>query len=132
MTKAMEDPTWCLAMQEEFNALISNNTWELVHRSPEQNVLRCKQVFWNKENPDGSLAKRKARLVVNGMRQRDGLDYNQTFAPVVKPVTNRIVLALSVQNNWEVNQLDISNAFLHRFLDEGVYMRKPNGFIDKE
>lgn len=130
--EAVKDPKWLEAMTLEYQALIDNGTWELVRRSPEQNVLSCKWIFKNKVNTDGSLARRKARLVANGYRQRDGLDYDQTFAPVVKPVTVRIILSLAVTRGWNINQLDVSNAFLHGYLDEEVFMRQPAGFIDEK
>lgn len=83
-----------------------------------------------KEKPDGSFDRCKAHLVANGFRQREGLDYEETFALVIKLISIRIVIALAVTNGWGLRQLDISNAFLHGFLEEEVFMRQPQGFVD--
>ncbi|XP_062182142.1 uncharacterized mitochondrial protein AtMg00810-like [Phragmites australis] len=105
-------------MQEEFDALQSNETWTLVPRPPYTNVITGKWLFKNKLNPDGSLEHRKARWVVRGFSQRAGIDFNQTFSPVVKPGTIRTVLHLAATCRWPVHQLDVKNAFLHGNLAE--------------
>lgn len=117
-------------MQEEFDALQSNGTWTLVPRPPHTNVIIGKWLFKNKLNPDGSLERRKARWVVRGFSQRAGIDFNQTFSPVVKPGTIRTVLHLAAARRWPVHQFDVKNAFLHGDLAERVYCHQPAGFID--
>lgn len=94
------------------------------------NVIGCKWVFRIKRKPDGSIDKYKARLVAKGFHQRPGIDFRETFSPVVKPATIRSVLSLAVQRNWSLRQLDVSNAFLHGKLDVPVYMSQPPGFKD--
>ncbi|CAL9017956.1 unnamed protein product, partial [Prunus brigantina] len=121
---------WRTAMGEEFNALQRAGTWVLVPPKPTLNVLPNKWVFRIKRNSDGSVQRYKARLVANGFHQQEGLDYGETFSPVVNHSTIRLILALSVQFQWPVRQLDVQNAFLHGYLDEEVYMRQPPGFID--
>ncbi|KAH9750608.1 retrovirus-related pol polyprotein from transposon RE1 [Citrus sinensis] len=119
-------------MQEEFNALIRNQTWCLV--PPEQNMklVGKKWIYRVKQNSDGSINKYKARLVAKGFLQTEGIDYQETFSLVVKAATIRIVLSLAVMNNWKLRQVDINNAFLNGELSETVYMPQPEGFENSE
>ncbi|KAM2276855.1 hypothetical protein ACFXTI_035234 [Malus domestica] len=121
---------WRSAMQDEINALQSTGTWSLVPFSSQQNIVGCKWVFRVKKHPDDTIDRYKARLVAKGFHQQAGLDYKETFSPVAKPVTIRILLSLAVQHDWFLNQLDISNAFLHGDLQEDVYMQQSPGFSD--
>jgi hypothetical protein len=131
ITQALRDPDWRSAMQAEFDALHRNNTWDLVSRSSAQNLVGCKWVYRIKRNPDGSIDRYKARLVAKGFHQRPGCDYTETFSPVVKPVTIRIILTLAVRQGWSVRQLDVNNAFLQGTLKEEVFMVQPPGFVNK-
>lgn len=94
------------------------------------NVITGKWVFKHKFHPDGTLDRHKARWVVRGFRQRAGVDFSETFAPVVKPGTIRTVLQLAVSRHWPVHQMDVSNAFLHGHLEEQVFCQQPIGFVD--
>ncbi|CAN6576638.1 unnamed protein product [Malus baccata var. baccata] len=114
-------------MSNEFNALICNGTWELVPFLPSQNLIGCKWVFRIKRHPNGTIDRYKARLVANGFHQRPGVDFSDTFSPVVKPTTIRIVLHLAVTHGWPIHQLDINNAFLHGTIRENVYVVQPPG-----
>jgi hypothetical protein len=117
-------------MELEFQALLKNDTWTLVPPRPGINVIDSKWVFKTKRRSDGSIEQYKARLVAKGFKQRYGLDYDDTFSPVVKPATIRLLLSLAVTNGWHLRQLDVQNAFLHGVLEEEVYMRQPPGFVD--
>jgi hypothetical protein len=129
---ALRDDGWRKAMQDEHDALLRNRTWRLVPRPPGVRVISGKWILKNKLNPDGSLERRKARWVLRGDIQRPGVDFDQTFSPVVKPATIRTVLTLAASNKWPVHQLDVSNAFLHGKLKETVYCQQPTGFVDSE
>jgi histone deacetylase 1/2 len=126
--QAMQVPDWLAAMRAEHSALINNNTWSLVPLPDNRQAIVCKWVFRVKQNPDATLNKYKARLVAEGFHQKPGIDYNETFSPVVKPFTVQTVLSLAVTNKWTILQLDINNAFLNGFLDEEVYIIQPPGF----
>jgi histone deacetylase 1/2 len=127
---ALTDPNWRTAMESEMHALHQNKTWTLVPRPRDQNIISCKWIFKVKQHADGSIDKYKARLVARGFTQQYGIDYMDTFSPVVKPATVRLVLSLAVSRDWHLRQVDISNAFLHGVLDETAYMQQPPGFQD--
>ena len=127
---ALADPNWRAAMEDEYKALIDNGTWRLVPRPPGANVVSGKWIFKHKYNSDGSLARHKARWVVRGFSQQYGIDYDETFSPVVKPATIRVVLSIAASRAWPIHQLDVKNAFLHGHLDETVYCQQPPGFVD--
>jgi hypothetical protein len=126
---ALKDPNWLNAMREEFNALMNQNTWTLVPRPAGVNVVAGKWIYRHKYNSDGSLARYKARWVVRGFTQQHGVDYEETFSPVIKPATIRVVLSLAASRDWPIQQLDVKNAFLHGDLLEKVYAQQPAGFV---
>lgn len=125
---ALQDPKWFAAMQDEYGALMRNNTWSLVPLPANRKAIDCKWVFRVKENAYGIVNKYKARLVAKGFHQVHGFDFNETFSPVIKLVTIRIILTLALTYNWPLQQLDINNAFLNGILEEEVYMMQPPGF----
>lgn len=126
------NPLWKKAMQEEFDALKSQGTWVLVPVPSQRSVVRCKWVYKVKMNSDGSISRYKARLVAQGFTQEQGIDYSETFSPVVRHSTVRLILALATSCKWPLRQLDIKNAFLHGELQEEVYMQQPQGFVDSQ
>jgi len=117
-------------MQAEITALASNNTWTLVPRRSDMNLVSSKWVFKIKTRSDGSIERYKGRLVARGFTQLPGLDYDETFSPVVKHGTIRLILTLGLSHGWSIKQLDVSNAFLHGDLQERVYLSQPPGFED--
>jgi histone deacetylase 1/2 len=132
ITQAIKDPNWRNAMSAEYNALVSNDTWELVCPTTATNIVGCKWIFRIKRNFNGSIDRYKARLVAKGFHQRPGVNYLETFSPVIKPTTIHLVLSLVVANRLSLRQLDINNAFLQGSLSETVFMAQPPGFIDSD
>lgn len=127
---ASKRPEWLAAMNEEMSALNSNQTWELVPRPPDTNVVGSKWIFRTKYKADGSIERLKARLVAQGFTQIPGFDFHSTFSPVVKAATVRVVLSLSVMHSWPLHQLDVKNAFLNGYISETIYMEQPPGYVD--
>ncbi|RVW92226.1 Retrovirus-related Pol polyprotein from transposon RE1 [Vitis vinifera] len=119
-------------MSVEFDVLLRNGTWDLVPSHSTQNLVGCKWIFRTKYLPTGSIDRYKARLVAKGFHQCPGIDYSETFSPVIKPTTVRLVLSLAVSQGWSLRQLDVNNAFLQGTLTKDVFMSQPPGFIDHD
>ncbi|CAL1362597.1 unnamed protein product [Linum trigynum] len=128
--EALQYPEWNDALHSEHSALLANSTWDLVPRLPHYHVLGNRWVYRVKHHPDGSISWFKTRLVAKGFYQRPGLDFTDTFNPVVKPVTVRTVFTLALSQSWPIAQFDVNNAFLQGPLEEEVYMVQPPGFVD--
>ncbi|TPX42812.1 DNA-directed DNA polymerase [Synchytrium endobioticum] len=126
--KAPDANDWINAMAEEVAALKANNTWDLVEYPNHKHVLPGKWVYVTKHNEDGSIARYKARWVVQGNFQIDGMDYDETFAPTSHLPTLRVLVSLIAHNKWYASTLDISTAFLNGKLEEEIYVRQPTGF----
>ncbi|CAM8996453.1 unnamed protein product [Rhodiola kirilowii] len=129
VSEALAHSGWRDAMVEEMNALDANGTWVLTDLPPGARSIGCKWVFTVKVNPDGSVARLKARLVAKGYSQTYGIDYFDTFSPVAKLTSIRLLISLAASHHWPLHQLDIKNAFLHGDLQEPIYMEQPPGFV---
>ena len=127
--EAVQDTRWVIAMDSEIKALKNNNTWEEVTLPKGKKTVKCKWVYKIKLKSDGSLERFKARLVAKGYTQKHGVDFEETFSPVIKMPTLRCVLSLASHNNLPVYQLDINNAFLHGDLVEEIYMEMPKEYL---
>lgn len=134
-TEAMQDADyvfWKEAADEEIQSLDKNHTWDLVDRPEKQKVIGCKWVFKRKLGIPGVEQPRfKARLVAKGYSQREGIDFQEIFSPVVKHVSIRLMLSAVSHFDLELEQLDVKTAFLHGSLDEIIYMSQPEGYEDK-
>lgn len=122
---------WHEATQQEYDALMENGTWELVPLPVGRKSIKCGWVFKLKRGPDGEVTRYKARLVAKGYSQKEGIDYQETFAPVVKFATFRAMLAIAAALDLDLHQLDVSSAFLNGILQEDIYMNQPEGFEAK-
>lgn len=120
---------WKAAVDAEHRSLMDNETWELVELPPNRKPIGCKWVFKAKYGEDGTIEKFKARLVAKGFAQKHGVDYEETFSPVVKFASIRTLLAMAVQKGWHVHQMDVITAFLNGDLDEEIYMQQPDGYV---
>jgi len=123
---------WKQAMQEEIQALHDNGTWTLVPYHSSMNLVGSRWVYKIKRRADGSIERYKARLVARGFTQQEGIDYSETFSPVIKPTTVQLVLTIAISNGWSLHQLDVHNAFLNGILQEEVYMDQPPGFVHSD
>jgi hypothetical protein len=127
----LRDPYWVVAMQEEFNNFTGNKVWNLVPR-PNQNVVGTKWVFRNKQDEHGAVTRNKARLVAKGYSQFEGLDFDETYAPVARLDSIRILLAYATYHGFKLYQMDVKNVFLNGPIKEEVYVEQPPGFEDSE
>eukprot|EP00253_Pinus_taeda_P007619 PITA_07619 len=127
--EASGHPNWDVAMNEEYRSLLANDTWDLIPLPKGRKLVRCKWVYITKYEPDGKVDKHKACLVAKGFSQVEGIDYTETFSPVTKMNSVRLVLSLIASFKWEVHQMDVKSAFLHGDLHEEIYMEQPIGFI---
>jgi hypothetical protein len=128
---ALRDPDWVVAMQEELNNFKRNQVWSLVER-PKENVVGTKWVFHNKQDEFGVVTRNKARLVAKGYSQVKGLDFEESFAPVARLESIRILLAYTTHHDFRLFQMDVKSAFLNGPIKEEVYVEQPSGFEDQE
>nr|GEW86229.1 retrovirus-related Pol polyprotein from transposon TNT 1-94 [Tanacetum cinerariifolium] len=117
-------------MQEELNQFVSNDVWDLVPLPMSQSIIGTKWVFRNKLDENGIVSRNKARLVALGYNQQEGIDYDETYAPVDRLESMRILLAIACANDFKLYQMDVKSAFLNTFINEEVYVAQPSGFID--
>jgi Reverse transcriptase (RNA-dependent DNA polymerase) len=123
---------WREAMAHKIDTLATNNIWSLVPASEASNIVGCKWVYKTKRRSDGTIECFKACLVAKGYTQEEGLDFTDTFNPVIKPTTIRLILSLVVTQKWDIRQLDVNNAFLHGKLHELIYMSQAPSFTDTQ
>ena len=123
---------WKEATNSEYDSLISNHTWDLVPLPKGKNVVGSRWVFKVKCGADGSVERFKARLVAQGYSQSLGVDYQEVFSPVVRYSSIRSLLAVANIRDWEIHQMDVKTAFLQGDLDEEIYMKQPDSYVDKE
>ena len=126
--EAVCNDNWNAAMQSEFDSLLENETWELVPRPNNVNVVGCRWVYKVKRDANGNIARYKARLVAQGYSQIEGIDYGEVFAPVTRYSTVRTLLAFANENDYEIHQMDVKSAYLHAPLECDVYVKQPEEY----
>ncbi|GJT67365.1 retrovirus-related pol polyprotein from transposon TNT 1-94 [Tanacetum coccineum] len=124
-----EGQQWREAIKSEIESILQNHTWELVDLPPGCKPLGYKWIFKKKMKADGTVDKYKARVVIQGFRQREGLDYFDTYSPVTRITSIRMIIAIAALRNLEIHQMDVKTAFLNEDLEEEIYMNQPEGFI---
>jgi transposase InsO family protein len=128
--EALTDECWIEAMQEELNQFKRSDVWDLVPRPAGVNVIGTKWVFKNKSDEKGVVTRNKARLVAQGYTQVEGLDFDETFAPVARLEAVRLLLGVACLLKFKLFQMDVKSAFLNGYLQEEVYVEQPKGFVE--
>ncbi|RKK64725.1 Retrovirus-related Pol polyprotein from transposon TNT 1-94 [Fusarium oxysporum] len=132
--EAMNSPhseQWMQAMMDEIDSLMRNDTFIPVNVPPEKHSLQGKWVYKLKRGKDGEITRFKARFVVRGFEQKEGIDYHETFAAVVKPMSYKMIFAIAAALDLELEQMDVKTAFLYGDVEEEIYIAQPQGFDDK-
>ena len=130
--EALKDSDWIKAMQDELVEFERHKVWTLVPRPKDKSIIGTRWVYRNKMDEDGVVTRNKARLVAQGFTQLEGLDYDETFAPVARLEAIRLFLAYASFKNFTVYQMDVKTAFLHGDLEQEVFLKQPPGFEDKD
>ena len=130
--EASLDDIWNDSMTDEYTTLDAIHTWDITSLPKGKKAIACQWIYKTKFDANGKETRKKSRLVACGNHQRKGRDYTDTFAPVAKPTTVRLLLEIAATKRWEIHQMDVHNAFLHGDLKEEVYMKLPPGFEDPD
>ena len=128
----MQYSEWITAMQEELNQFEMNQVWELVDRPAKTKVIGTTWVFKNKKDDQGNIVRNKSRLVAQGYNQREGIDFEDSYAPVARLEAIRMILAFAAYKDFVVYQMDVKSAFMNGVLNEEVYVAQPPGFESVE
>ena len=130
--EALQDENWIMAMQEELNQFERCDVWELVDPPEDASIVGTKWVFKNKVDEFGTITRNKARLVAQGYNQQEGIDFDQTYAPVARLESIRMLLSFACYKKFKLHQMDVKSAFLNGYLKEEVYVKQPPGFEDEK
>ena len=130
--EACNDDNWFNAMNDEMEALYRNQTWVVTDLPKDRKPIGCKWVYKIKYKSNGDVDRYKARLVAKGFNQKEGIDFIETFSHVAKLVTVRCLITLSINQNWNMYQLDVNNSFFYGTITADVYMTLPPGYFSKD
>ena len=125
---AVKHQVWKDAMTEEYESIIKNDVWEVVPRPQDKTVVTSKWLYKTKHAANGSMEKYKVHFVTRGLSQKEGIDYDEIFAPVARYTTIRSIIALAASQGLNLHQMDVKAAFLHGLIKEEVYVEQPEGF----
>jgi hypothetical protein len=123
--EAIEKKEWADVMTEEYQSIIKNDVWEIVPRPKSKDGVSYEWLFKIKHAADGSIEKYKARFVARGFSQKEGIDYEETFAPVARYTLIRTIIALTAKMKWKLHQMDVKTTFLNGVIEEEVYIKQP-------
>jgi len=126
--EATNQQVWQDAMVEEHNSIMRNDVWEIVSRLEGKSVLTSRWLYKVKHAVDGNVEKYKARFVARGFSQREGVDYEETFAPVARYSSIRVVISIASEMGWSIHQMDVKTAFLNDIIEEEIYIEQSQGF----
>ncbi|GJU83289.1 retrovirus-related pol polyprotein from transposon TNT 1-94 [Tanacetum coccineum] len=132
VAEALKDADWVSAMQDELDQFARLKVWRLVPRPEGKTIIKTKWIFKNKKDESSLVIRNKARLVAVGYCQQEGIDYDETFAPVARIEAIRLFLAYAAHKDFTVFQMDVKTAFLNGILKEEVYVGQPLGFVSKQ
>ena len=126
--EAAQHDVWQEAMVEEYDSIMKNQVWEVVSRPQGKKVVGFRWIYKVKHAADGSVEKYKAHFVAKGFSHKEGINYEETFAPVARYFSIRTIISLAAEMGWRVHQMDVKTAFLNRVIEEEVYIEQPEGF----
>ncbi|PHT75047.1 hypothetical protein T459_22324 [Capsicum annuum] len=129
---SLDSSFWKETVDSEIDSILSNHTWELVDLPPGNKPLDFKWIFKRKMKADGTIDKYKARLVVKDFKQKEDLDYFDTYSPITRITSIRMLIALTAVYGLEIHQMDVKILFLNGELEEEIYMKQPEGFVVSE
>ena len=123
---------WFNAIKDEMNSMASNGVWDLLELPNGEKTIGCKWVYKTKKDSLGNIERYKARLIIKGFTQNEGINYKDTFSPISKKDSLHIVLALVTHFDFELQQMDVKTTFLNGKLEEEIYMKQPEGFSSSQ
>jgi hypothetical protein len=126
--EAIKKKEWADAIIEEYQSIIKNDVWEIVPRPKSKDVVSSKWLFKIKHVADGSIEKYKARFVARGFSHKEGIYYEETFAPMARYTSIRTIISLADKMKWKLHQMDVKTTFLNGVIEEEVYIDQPQGF----
>ena len=127
--EVVQQPVWVDAMVEEYDSMMRNSVWDVVPRLGDKSVVTSRWLYKVKQAANGSIEKHKVRFVARGFSQVEGIDYNETFAPVTRYSSIRSILPVSAQIGWQIHQMDVKTTFLNGEIEEEVYIEGFETFV---